>query len=229
MSSRDSRAALASEALRRVKHLDWSACITVSTAKRAMHRIVLVILFVISLALPTIASSTNWDGKISAFQCDQNPNIEMTLGEGQQIKEEKLRLLCTCIWDDKINVGGWEREALAQIGSGKDPGFVKSQGAMGRLYKAVKACSPGTYVQVAKPGYVVAPENEQMKSNWFPAILGLVTGGPFGFFVAPLILVLVGSNYVLWTIIGVFAGPLLWQIFSMLFFFVIYLFSKPKE
>jgi hypothetical protein len=68
-----------------------------------------------------------------------------------------------------------------------------------------------------------------MKSNWFPAILGLVTGGPFGFFVAPLILVLVGSNYVLWTIIGVFAGPLLWQIFSMLFFFVIYLFSKPKE
>ena len=88
--------------------------------------------------VPLLAASVGWNGNVSKIKCNQ-PIPEFTGDAGVKISRSQARLLCTCIWD-KVEVGGWERDALRQISNGQDPGFIKRQGVISRFRKAVLTC-----------------------------------------------------------------------------------------
>lgn len=65
--------------------------------------------------VPLLAASVGWNGNISKIKCN-HPIPEFTGDAGVRISRSQARLLCTCIWD-KVEVGGWERDALRQVPS----------------------------------------------------------------------------------------------------------------
>ena len=88
--------------------------------------------------LPLLSASVGWNGNVSKIKCKQ-PIPEFTGNAGVKISRSDARLLCTCIWD-KVEVGGWERDALKLISKGQDPGFIKRHGVISRFRKAVLTC-----------------------------------------------------------------------------------------
>ncbi|WP_028951762.1 hypothetical protein [Synechococcus sp. CC9616] len=51
-------------------------------------------------------------------------------------------------------------------------------------------------------------QKQQDGKGW----VGLVSGGPLGAFVAPMAFEWFGRNVLAWTIVGLFVGPMLWQL-----------------
>lgn len=89
-----------------------------------------------SLILISICSPSWAEPK--PIRCPQ-PLPEFTLGEKSNPSQRQIESLCECIWD-KFPSDGWEREASALITKGKDPGFVKRNGFIGRFSEALNKC-----------------------------------------------------------------------------------------
>lgn len=182
---------------------------------------------IFTLAPVKAQNSVDWDGRVSVIKCEQiGGGMEFTLDINQKVPRSELRDLCSCIADE-TQQKGWELDALSKVASGQDINPITKAGAIGRFGKAVDYCSRGKF-------YVSSEAATQPSSlNTFTLrALGLLGGGPIGFFASPFVYELVGQNVIVWAIIGVVVGGPLWQLTIGVFGYLIMLlvaFVKPNK
>ena len=96
-------------------------------------------------AAPVMASSVQWNGRLSAVKCNQiGKGMEFTLDIGQRVLNSEVDVLCSCIATN-TNKRGWELPTIQKISEGQEVGFIKRNGALSRFGKAVETCSKGKY------------------------------------------------------------------------------------
>lgn len=169
--------------------------------------------------------SVEWDGELSAIQCDAIANgTKFTLDTNQKVPESQVSALCSCIATE-TQQKGWELDALSKVAKGQEVSAITKSGAIHRFGKAVKYCSRGKFYVSSE----IASESSFLNSYTLHA-LGLLGGGPIGFYISPFVYELVGQNVIIWAIVGAVVGGPLWQltiaIFAYLIMFVI-AFIKP--
>ena len=171
-----------------------------------------------TVATPALASSVQWNGRLSAVKCDQIGNgMEFTLDEGQRVPRSQVDAVCSCIATE-TNQKGWELRTLDRMSRGEEVGFIPRNGAISRFGKAVETCTTGKYYQASytttKP--VRSEAQQQVDPNRLSLrnqqILGFVGGGPIGIFAGPAMYDALGGNLILWIIVGLFFGSALWSL-----------------
>lgn len=178
-----------------------------------MKRAALALLASSLTSIPGIASTVNWDGRLSAIKCDQIP-AEFTLGENQHVREPELDGLCNCI-TERTNRGGWEINTLKEVKNGSEVSLMQ-RGAIKRFGDAVKYCSDGKYFDNVDMAQSADSEtrtstNDQV-SVGTQKLLGFVGGGPIGIVIAPKVYQWVSGNLIAWLIIGAIVGGFSWNI-----------------
>ena len=171
-----------------------------------------------TVATPALASSVQWNGRLSAVKCDQIGNgMEFTLAEGQRVPRSQVHAVCSCIATE-TNQKGWELRTLARMSSGEEVGFIPRNGAISRFGKAVDTCTAGKYYQASttttEPVRPAAPQQADPNrlSLRNQQILGFVGGGPIGILAGPAMYDALGRNLILWIIVGLFFGSALWSL-----------------
>jgi hypothetical protein len=169
-------------------------------------------------AAPVMASSVQWNGRLSLVKCDQIGNgMEFTLDEGQRVPRSQVDAVCSCIATD-TNQKGWELRTLDRMSRGEEVGFIPRNGAISRFGKAVNACTAGKFYQASSTTAKPAPSEvpQQADPNRLSLrnqqILGFVGGGPIGIIAGPAVYNALGGNLLLWIIVGLFFGSVLWSL-----------------
>ena len=171
-----------------------------------------------TVATPALASSVQWNGRLSAVKCDQIGNgMEFTLDEGQRVPRSQVDAVCSCIATE-TNQKGWELRTLDRMSRGEEVGFIPRNGAISRFGKAVDSCTAGKYYQASSK--TAQPVSSQTPQQADPnrlslrnqQILGFVGGGPIGILAGPAMYDALGGNLILWIIVGLFFGSALWSL-----------------
>ena len=171
-----------------------------------------------TVATPALASSVQWDGRLSALKCDQIGNgMEFTLDEGQRVPSSQVDPVCSCIATE-TNQKGWELGTLDRMSRGEEVGFISRNGAISRFGKAVDRCTAGKYYKASSK--TAQPVSSQTPQQADPnrlslrnqQILGFVGGGPIGILAGPAMYDALGGNLILWIIVGLFFGSALWSL-----------------
>jgi len=175
-------------------------------------------LLLAATAAPVMASSVQWDGRLSAVKCDQIGNgMEFTLDEGQRVPRSQVDAVCSCIATE-TNQKGWELKTLDKMSRGEEVGFIPRNGAISRFGKGVDTCTAGKYYQASSP--TTKPVRSEAPQQADPnrlslrnqQILGFVGGGPIGILAGPAMYDALGGNLILWIIVGLFFGSALWSL-----------------
>jgi hypothetical protein len=179
-----------------------------------------VLLLVIGIATPSLASSVSWDGRLSEVQCSQFPG-KFTLGENQKVEENEIEGLCGCI-SSRFREKGWELDTFQKISAGEQVNPLLQNAAIARFGKAVNYCSAGKYLESESlsdkdTSLSSAKETDQI-SYATQQILGFLGGGPLGIIVSPMVYNWVSGNLILWFGIGLVVGSIMWSFQAYLLF-----------
>ena len=171
-----------------------------------------------TVATPALASSVQWNGRLSAVKCDQIGNgMEFTLDEGQRVPRSQVDAVCSCIATE-TNQKGWELRTLDRMSRGEEVGFIPRNGAISRFGKAVDSCTAGKYYQASSTTARSVPSDAPVQADpnrlslRNQQILGFVGGGPIGILAGPAMYDALGGNLILWIIVGLFFGSALWSL-----------------
>ena len=180
--------------------------------KTTVSAAIIGILFILSNPLQAQEKhSTKWneESRISEVTCDGLATF--TLDINQKPSSSDLPSLCGCLARE-TNQRGWEVDVLKKMQSGIEPSFIEKHGAIARFGQAVDKCASGNYQLTSAPELGDTQEGSGKLTLGSKQLLGFLSAGPLGIFVAPWAYDVFGGNLVAWIIAGVIAGGFLWNI-----------------